>query len=309
MQEADAVQVVLGEGEPGLLRIILEAEGFHVVGQARGDAELRRVLDATHPSVVVLDAGISAPAAMDARTRALGARVVVVWPVAVRTNLADERVDPSSVLRDLGSAVRRAAERAHPVLDTIVALPDSPVIGSPVDTGDRSLRVVPPLVEATPPRPRRRVGVLVAASLLLLLTASAAFGFVPRAMRALHVFERRGTPHAPTAPATPRIDPAPTVAAPTDDGARPRSCGRAGDRALGPRRGHGTPAHATACSRGNGGARGHANGNGNGGNGGGNAHGSDNGGGSGNGAGKGPAEEPGDRGKAIGRSQGNNGHP
>ena len=191
VQGADAVQVVLGEGEPGLLRIILEAEGFHVVGQARGDAELRRVLDATHPSVVVLDAGISAPAAMDARTRALGARVVVVWPVAVRTNLADERVDPSSVLRDLGSAVRRAAERAHPVLDTIVAVPDSPVIGSPVDTGARSLRVVPPLVEATPPRPRRRVGVLVAASLLLLLTASAAFGFVPRAMRALHVFERR----------------------------------------------------------------------------------------------------------------------
>src|SRR5262245_65791866 len=114
VQGTDAVQVVLGEGEPGLLRIILEAEGFQVVGQARGDAELRRVLDATHPSVVVLDAGISAPAALDARTRALGARLVLVWPVAVRTGLADERVDPSAVLQDPGRAVRRAAAPARP---------------------------------------------------------------------------------------------------------------------------------------------------------------------------------------------------
>lgn len=305
------MQVVLGEGEPGILRIILEAEGFHVVGQARGDAELRRVLDVTHPSVVVLDAGISAPAALDARTRAIGAQLVVVWPIEVKTGLADECVDPTTVLQDLGSAVRRAAERARPVLDDpVVALPHSPAIG-PVDTSDRPLRVVPPLREATPQRPRRRVGILVAASLLLLLTASAALGFVPRAMRALHLLEHRGTPHAATAPAT-RPDPSPAVAAPTDDGAQRRSCGRAADRAQGPRREHGTPEHAAGCSRGAGGARGHANrnghanGNGNG-NGGGKAHGSDNGGGSGNGTGKGPAEEPGARGNANGRSQGGGG--
>ena len=42
MYGTDAVQVVLGEGEPGLPRVILEVEGFQVVGHARGDAELRR---------------------------------------------------------------------------------------------------------------------------------------------------------------------------------------------------------------------------------------------------------------------------
>jgi hypothetical protein len=303
------VQVVLGEGEPGILRIILEAEGFHVVGQARGESELRRVLDATHPSVVVLDAGISAPAALDARTRAIGAQLVVVWPIAVKSGLADECVDPASVLLDLGKAVRRAAERAHPILDeTAVAPPVSPVI-DPGDASDRPLRAVPPLREAAPPRPRRRVGILVAASLLLLLTATAALGFVPRAMQALHLIERRGTPHAPTAPAI-RPEPTPAVAAPTDDGAaQPRSCGRAGDRTQGPRREHGAPEHAAACSRGNGGTRGHGNGNGNRENGGVNAHSSDNGGGSGKGAGKGPAEEPGARGNANGRPQGGDGHP
>ena len=83
MYGTDAVQVVLGEGDT--LRGILEVEGFQVVGHARGDAELRRVLDVTHPSVIVLDAGISVPAAIDARTRAVGARLVVIWPDAVRT--------------------------------------------------------------------------------------------------------------------------------------------------------------------------------------------------------------------------------
>ena len=59
------VQVVLGEAErdDGLLRFVLEAEGFDLVGLASSDEELDRVLRGARPSVVVLDGGISAAAA------------------------------------------------------------------------------------------------------------------------------------------------------------------------------------------------------------------------------------------------------
>ena len=196
MQGSRAVQVVLGEGEPGILRLVLEAEGFHVVGQARGEAELRRVLDATHPSVIVLDAGISATAAIDARTRSLGAQLVLVWPLAVRTGLADERVDPATILRDLGGAVRRAAERATPSADEVVRIPDSRVV-VPVEP---HLRLVDlPNNPSAPPAGRRRRGrrLLVAAAIWTLsLTASAAIAFsVPQAF---DLSERRFTPHAPS---------------------------------------------------------------------------------------------------------------
>jgi hypothetical protein len=177
------VQVVLGEGEPGILRYVLEAEGFQVVGQAAGESELRQVLDVTHPSVIVLDAGISVTAAIDARTRATGAQLVVVWPNDVRASVAEERVDPATAFQDLGGAVRRAAQRVTGRFeDLVVTLPESPTLVT-VDRDERPLMLVPAVEDEAPPRTRRRGRqlLMVAAAWTLALTASAAIGLaVPR---------------------------------------------------------------------------------------------------------------------------------
>ena len=62
------VQVVLGEAErTGILRFVLEGEGFDIVGMASTDEELERVLLGARPSVIVLDGGISVAAALEAR--------------------------------------------------------------------------------------------------------------------------------------------------------------------------------------------------------------------------------------------------
>lgn len=105
------VQVVLGEAEPtdGFLRFVLEGEGFDIIGMASSDEELARVLKGARPSVIVLDGGISATAALEARASASGARLVVVWPDGVAAVIAEERVDPHLVVDELGDAVRRAS--------------------------------------------------------------------------------------------------------------------------------------------------------------------------------------------------------
>jgi hypothetical protein len=115
VQRTRAVQVVLGEGEPGILRSILEAQGFDVVAHARGDDELRRIVPLTHPTVMVFDAGISALAVIDAQIRSDYVPIVVVWPKDTYTSAAEERVDPSSALLELGNAVRRVVERHEPI--------------------------------------------------------------------------------------------------------------------------------------------------------------------------------------------------
>jgi hypothetical protein len=156
--------VVLGEGEPGVLRLILEAQGFDVVGHARDDGELRTILDLTDPTVVVLDAGISVLAAADTRTRAPRAPIVVVWPKDTYTPLAEERVEPATVILELGNAVRRAAE--HHL--SPAAGPDDVVILEP--ELER-----PVVVPEAPARPRRRRRALVGvAAWAVALTASAA---------------------------------------------------------------------------------------------------------------------------------------
>jgi hypothetical protein len=227
-----AVQVVLGEGEPGILRFILEAEGFHVVGQARGEAELQRVLDVTHPSVIVLDAGISATAALEARTRTDGAPLVVVWPNGVRTALAEERVDPGTVIQDLGAAVRRAATKMPFHDDMVVEIPDSPSLTrraevpatAPVWRPDEEDQVEELAGSARRPahRARRRV-LAVAGAWALALTASAALALgVPA------VFEGLERDEAPRTPGATSPDPAPSPSETAGDGPA-RSFGGAGD--------------------------------------------------------------------------------
>jgi len=166
------VQVVLGEAErtDGLLRFVLEGEGFDIVGLASNDQELARVLRGARPTVIVLDGGISAAAALQARRSSPGASLVVVWPDGVSAVLAEERVDPHLVIPDLGEAVRKAAHRAEPI-EPVIRVPESLHIATTVRH-----RPVPPPVRSEPARParvaRRGSRLLVAAATwMLVLTA------------------------------------------------------------------------------------------------------------------------------------------
>jgi hypothetical protein len=173
--------VVLGEGEPGILRLILEAQGFHVVGHARDDEELRRVVGVTRPTVIVLDAGISALALLDTQIRSDYVPIVVVWPKGTYTPAAEERVEPTTAFLELGNAVRRVVERhAEPI-----RLPEAE---DELDDHDEDS-----------PVGRRRGGrarhaLVLAAAWTIALTALAAIGLaVPSAFRSL---EPAGTSRA-----------------------------------------------------------------------------------------------------------------
>ncbi len=196
MDQQPRVQVVLGEAErtDGLLRFVLEAEGFDIIGLASDDEELGRVLRGARPAVVVLDGGISVAAALEARRRSRGAALVVVWPDGVSAVIAEERVDPYEAIADLGDAVRRAVRRTE--LDEelerregLIRVPDAsdvaPTIvrpGLPRQREDRP----------EPARPRgRATRVLVAAATwMLILTALTTIAIaVPNA---LGLFPGRG---------------------------------------------------------------------------------------------------------------------
>src|SRR5919198_205925 len=162
------LQVVLGEAEPddGFLRFVLEGEGFDIVGMASTDDELERVLRGARPDVIVLDAGISATAALEAKEQANGAALVVIWPGDVVAAIADEHVEPHLVVDDLGPAVRSASRRARPREERVV-IPDT--IDEVIDRwreAERGLAAAAPPEEARlePPRLDRSTrGVLVAA--------------------------------------------------------------------------------------------------------------------------------------------------
>src|SRR5688572_30784218 len=98
---ARPIRVVVGEGrtaQRGLLRFVLEGEGFDVVGEARGSADLSGVIDEQRPDVVVLDDGIGVMAVSVVREVSPQAKVVLVWPSAVVPIGGDARVEPARVL-------------------------------------------------------------------------------------------------------------------------------------------------------------------------------------------------------------------
>jgi hypothetical protein len=208
MQRERRVQVVLGEAEraDGLIRFVLEAEGFDLIGMASNEEELSRVLRGAKPSVLVLDGGISAAAAMAARQRIAGAALVVVWPDGVSAVLAEERVEPHMVIEDLGDAVRRAAGRVERA-DTIV-IPDAEIS---VPAPAAALPQDAPAVETEPrpslPKPWRRRGrvaqVLVAAATWLLVITA----FTAIAASVPHVVDTfRGKQNAPRPSSVPRSE-------------------------------------------------------------------------------------------------------
>jgi hypothetical protein len=209
MQRERRVQVVLGEAEraDGLLRFVLEAEGFDLIGMASNDEELSRVLRGAKPSVLVLDGGISAAAALDARQRIDGAALVVVWPDGVSAVLAEERVEPNMVIEDLGDAVRRAAARVERARTIVVPEAETPV-PAPEAAVSRNVLAVGTEPEPALPQPWRRRGrvaqVLVAtATWLLVITA-----FTAIAASVPHVVDTfRGRQNAPRPSSAPRSEP------------------------------------------------------------------------------------------------------
>lgn len=102
------VRVVVGEGRStrrGLLRFVLEGEGYEVVGQAATSGELARILAVEKPDAVILDDGIGATAVQVAREASPTSKVVLVWPPGVVPVGGDASVEPGQVLRQLGPAV------------------------------------------------------------------------------------------------------------------------------------------------------------------------------------------------------------
>ena len=107
---AQQVRIVVGEGrssQQGLLRFVLDGEGYDVVADAANPAELARVLATHKPDVVVLDDGIGATAVNMVHEMAPAAKVVLVWPGAVAPIGGAAQVPPSQVLQELGPAVAK----------------------------------------------------------------------------------------------------------------------------------------------------------------------------------------------------------
>jgi hypothetical protein len=105
------VGVVVGEGHPvrrGLLRFVLEGEGFLVLADASTAVELVQALAVHRPEAVILDDAIGSTAVVLTREMCPDAKIVLVWPPDLSPINGDATVDPTQVLRDLGPAVERA---------------------------------------------------------------------------------------------------------------------------------------------------------------------------------------------------------
>lgn len=106
------IRIVVGEGrtaQQGLLRFVLEGEGFDIVGEATSAAELAVAIAEGQPDVVVLDDGIGVMAVSMVREVLPQTKIVLVWPSAVVPIGGDARVEPAKILNDLGPAVRHVS--------------------------------------------------------------------------------------------------------------------------------------------------------------------------------------------------------
>ncbi len=132
---ARGVRIVVGEGpsaRTGLLRFVLDGEGYDVVAEAATTAELARLMATHRPDIVVLDDGIGAIAVGMINEMSPNTKVVLVWPGAVMPIGGAARVEPSRVLQDLGPAIARltgqpgasAAGRGAALLDRVTNDPD-----------------------------------------------------------------------------------------------------------------------------------------------------------------------------------------
>jgi hypothetical protein len=108
------IRVMVGEGQSarkGLLRFVLENEGYEVVAEATSTLELAQRLVIHRPDVVVLDDGIDASAVGMMREVLPSAKVILVWPRGVAAMGVEARLEPSEVMTSLGSTVARVVGR------------------------------------------------------------------------------------------------------------------------------------------------------------------------------------------------------
>jgi hypothetical protein len=120
--------VVIGEGDPGrhgLLRFVLEGEGYDVLAEAATTVELVHALAVHRPDAVILDDAIGTTAVVVIREMVPKAKVILVWPPDVIPIGGDARVDPGEILSGLGAAVERALGLGvpEPIRATVHALP------------------------------------------------------------------------------------------------------------------------------------------------------------------------------------------
>ena len=118
---ARRIRIVVGEGrtaQRGLLRFVLEGEGFDVIGEATGSADLSGVIQEKRPDVVVLDDGIGVMAVSMVHEVAPDTKIVLVWPAAVVPIGGDARVEPAKILKDLGPAVEHVAAATVGLFET-----------------------------------------------------------------------------------------------------------------------------------------------------------------------------------------------
>jgi len=109
--ERPRIGVVVGEGNrarQGLLRFVLEGEGFIVLAEASTPVELVQALAVHRPDAVVLDDAIGSIAVVLTREMSPDAKVVLVWPSDLAPINGDATVDPTQVLRELGPAIEHA---------------------------------------------------------------------------------------------------------------------------------------------------------------------------------------------------------
>lgn len=124
---ARGVRIVVGEGpstRKGLLRFVLDGEGFDVVADAATTAELARLMAIHRPDVVVLDDGIGATAVSMINEMSPDTKVVLVWPGAVMPVGGAARVEPARVLQDLGPTIARLTGQPGAALGRGAALLD-----------------------------------------------------------------------------------------------------------------------------------------------------------------------------------------
>jgi hypothetical protein len=141
------VRVMVGEGRStrrGLLRFVLENEGYDVVAEAESTLELAQKLVVYRPDVVVLDDSIDASAVGMIREVLPQAKVILVWPRGVSAVGADARLEPSEVLSFLGPTVARVMGRGS------VLAPPRPRATPPVVVVPEAEPVTPPAVSAEP---------------------------------------------------------------------------------------------------------------------------------------------------------------
>ena len=147
------IRVMVGEGQAsrkGLLRFVLENEGYEVVAEATSTLELAQRLVIHRPDVVVLDDGIDASAVGMMREVLPSAKVILVWPRGVAAVGVEARLEPSEVMTSLGSTVARVVGRG-PVMAPPrprFAPPDVIVVPEPETPEQQpAMPEVPPVTE------------------------------------------------------------------------------------------------------------------------------------------------------------------